>query len=86
MLSRTLLRTASAAARAPRARAASSINVNRFDDHALRAAVDDDTYAAFHAALESGAPMEKKHGNAVATAMMDWATQRGAQTFAHWFS
>ena len=86
MLSRTLLRTAATAARSSGARSASTINANRFDDHALKAAVDADTYAAFHAALDAGTPMDKKAGNAVAQAMMDWAQERGAETFAHWFS
>ena len=85
MLSSTLSRTArSAASRATRS--ASTINVNRFDDHALKAAVDADTYAAFHEALDSGNALDKKAANAVAAAMMNWAEERGAKTVAHWFS
>ena len=53
---------------------------------ALKAAVDADTYEAFHASLNDGSPLDKKAGNVVAQAMMDWAEERGASTVAHWFS
>lgn len=85
MLTRTLINNAAKAARAG-TRSASSINANRFDDHALKAAVDDDTYSAFHQSLADGVPLDKKAANKLADAMKTWAEERGATTFAHWFS
>ena len=62
------------------------LNNLRFDDHALKASVAPETYAAFHTALESGGALEKQDANAVAAGMAAWAQERGASMFAHWFS
>lgn len=64
----------------------SSIGVNRFDDHAMKASVSAETYANFHETLKSGESMEKKHANELAEKMMEWAMERGASNYAHWFS
>ena len=81
--------TSQLARRARSARAMSTMNDNinaaRFDDHALKASVDEATYQAFHAALADGAPMDKKAANAVAEGIHAWAVERGATQFAHWF-
>ena len=66
--------------------ALSSIGVNRFDDHVLKASVSEETYKHFHETLAAGTNMEKKAANEVAKAMQDWAMERGASNFAHWFS
>lgn len=64
----------------------SSIGSMRFDDHVMKASVSAETYRHFHEALENGKPMEKDAANELAKAMQDWAMDRGASNFAHWFS
>jgi glutamine synthetase type III len=63
----------------------SNLNGNRFDDHALKAAVSTEVYDSFHASVESGEACDKATSKALSQALMDWATERGATMKAHWF-
>ena len=63
----------------------SSINENRFDDHALKASVSSDVYDKFHQAVKSGEPCDKTTAKAVSKGMFAWASERGATMKAHWF-
>ena len=63
----------------------SSINENRFDDHALKANVSSDVYESFHQSVKSGEPCDKATAKAVSKGMFTWATERGATMKAHWF-
>ena len=63
----------------------SNLNGNRFDDHALKAAVSTEVYDNFHASVKSGEACDKATSKALSQALMDWATERGATMKAHWF-
>jgi len=63
----------------------SSINENRFDDHALKANVSSEVYESFHQSVKSGEPCDKATAKAVSKGMFTWATERGATMKAHWF-
>ena len=63
----------------------SSLNENRFDDHALKASVSPEIYESFHKAVKSGEPCDKATAKAVSKGMFTWATERGATMKAHWF-
>ena len=63
----------------------SSINENRFDDHALKANVSSEVYESFHQSVKSGEPCDKSTAKAVSKGMFAWATERGATMKAHWF-
>jgi glutamine synthetase len=52
----------------------------------LAAAVGPDVWATFKDARDSGAPCDKKTGNAIAQALQDFAFANGAVNYAHWFS
>lgn len=66
--------------------ALSTIGVNCFNEHVMKASVSKETYDHFHETLASGVPMEKKPANELAEAMQKWAMERGAANYAHWFS
>jgi len=59
---------------------------NSFDEHAMRKAVSKDCMTEFLACRSSGAAVSKKCANEIADAMRTWAMERGAFSFAHWFS
>tara|TARA_B110000208_G_C11577073_1_gene361067 strand:+ start:69 stop:500 length:432 start_codon:yes stop_codon:yes gene_type:complete len=63
----------------------SNINADRFDDHALKAAVSLEVYDSFHAAVKSGEACDKPTSKALSKALFTWATERGATMKAHWF-
>jgi len=65
--------------------ALANINANRFDDAALKANVDESTYAAFHASVTDGSTLPKPAAKDLANSLMKWATDRGAVNYAHWF-
>ena len=48
--------------------------------------MDQSVYEKFLECRANGTAMEKKDGNALAEGMMNWAMQRGALNYAHWFS
>ncbi len=52
-----------------------------FNDSVMKAMLADDVYEALH----SGKPMTMDIANAVASAMRDWATEKGATHYTHWF-
>jgi glutamine synthetase len=61
------------------------INTNRFDDNALKSAVDDATYSAWHTAIADGSALPKENAKALAKGISAWAIERGAVNFSHWF-
>ena len=63
----------------------SNLNGNRFDDHALKAAVSAEVYDSFHASVKNGEPCDKETSKALSVALMNWASERGATMKAHWF-
>ena len=56
-----------------------------FNDAAMRARLPDDIYAALRKTMSRGTHLELDVANVVATAMKDWALEKGATHYTHWF-
>jgi glutamine synthetase len=58
---------------------------NVFNDTVMRARLPKATYRALKKTIEEGAPLEQSVADVVANAMKDWAIERGATHYTHWF-
>ena len=56
-----------------------------FDDRAMKARLSGQVYHAMKQTMKKGQPLDPKVADAVAAAMRDWAVERGATHFTHWF-
>jgi len=56
-----------------------------FNDAAMRARLPNDIYKAVRKTISQGSHLQLDVANAVANAMKDWAVERGATHFTHWF-
>ncbi|WP_085829724.1 glutamine synthetase III [Collinsella vaginalis] len=56
-----------------------------FSDAVMRKWLPKDVYKKLAATIEEGQPLDLDVANAVAYAMKEWAIQRGATHYAHWF-
>ncbi|MBQ8995597.1 MAG: glutamine synthetase III [Oscillospiraceae bacterium] len=56
-----------------------------FDDRAMRATLPAKIYKAMRSTIEQGEPLDDTIASAVADAMRDWAVEKGATHFTHWF-
>ena len=56
-----------------------------FDDRTMKARLSGEVYRAMKQTMKKGRPLDPKVANAVASAMRDWAVERGATHFTHWF-
>jgi len=56
-----------------------------FNDAAMKARLPRDTYEALKKTIASGRHLELDVANSVANAMRDWAVEKGATHFTHWF-
>ena len=56
-----------------------------FNDKVMKARLPKETYQALKAATAEGKPLELGLANVVASAMKDWAIEKGATHFTHWF-
>ncbi|MFI3115696.1 MAG: glutamine synthetase III [Clostridia bacterium] len=56
-----------------------------FGDSAMRDKLPKDTYKALKKTILEGTSLEIEVANIVAAAMKDWATEKGATHFTHWF-
>lgn len=56
-----------------------------FNDAVMQARLPKDTYKALKKAIEQGTHLELDIANVVANAMKDWAIEKGATHFTHWF-
>ena len=56
-----------------------------FDDRAMKARLSGDVYRALKQTIKQVQPLNPAIANAVAAAMRDWAVERGATHFTHWF-
>lgn len=56
-----------------------------FDDRVMRERLPKDIYKAVHKTIENGSHLELEVANVVASAMKEWALERGATHFTHWF-
>lgn len=68
-----------------------SVNVSEvfgsmvFNDRVMRACLPKDTYIALKKTMENGTPLDRSIADIVANAMKDWAIEKGATHFTHWF-
>ena len=58
---------------------------NVFSDAVMRERLPKKVYAEIRRTIESGAEMSQATADVVANAMKDWAVEKGATHFTHWF-
>jgi glutamine synthetase len=56
-----------------------------FNDTVMKARLPKDTYEAMQTAIKAGRRLDLSVANVVANAMKDWAIEKGATHFTHWF-
>lgn len=56
-----------------------------FNDSVMREKLPKDTYKKLRQTIEAGEPLTLETANAVANAMKDWAIEKGATHYTHWF-
>ncbi|SDB30433.1 glutamine synthetase [Ruminococcaceae bacterium FB2012] len=56
-----------------------------FNDRAMKEKLPKDTYKALKKTIADGLPLDIHLANVVANAMKDWAVERGATHYTHWF-
>ena len=56
-----------------------------FNDKTMKARLPKETYKAFKAAVADGKPLDVGTAGVIANAMKDWAIEKGATHFTHWF-
>lgn len=56
-----------------------------FNDTVMKERLSKDTYTKLKSTIDSGEPMSLETANEVASAMKDWAIEKGATHFTHWF-
>jgi len=56
-----------------------------FNDSVMKEKLPKDTYKALRKTREQGKPLDLQVANVVANAMKDWAVEKGATHFTHWF-
>ena len=56
-----------------------------FNEQIMKARLPKETFKAMKKTIEEGLPLNIEIANVVANAMKDWATEKGATHFTHWF-
>ncbi len=56
-----------------------------FNDQVMKERLPKDTYKAFKKSIENDQPLDRSIADVVANAMKDWAIEKGATHFTHWF-
>jgi glutamine synthetase len=59
--------------------------VNVFSDDVMRARLPENVYKTIRQTVKKGAPLDPSVADVVATAMKEWALERGATHYTHWF-
>lgn len=62
-----------------------NFGINLFDESAMKKYMSADSYAAYKNAVDENVQIDYKTACAVADAMKNWATDRGATHYTHWF-
>ncbi len=58
---------------------------NVFDDRVMRARLSADVYASLRKTIDENVKLDEDVAEAVASEMRDWAVEKGATHFTHWF-
>ena len=56
-----------------------------FNETAMRERLPKETFKALKKTMDEGTPLDQGVANIVANAMKDWAVEKGATHFTHWF-
>lgn len=56
-----------------------------FDDRVMKARLSSKVYNSLRKTIDEGVKLDSEVANAVASAMKDWAVEKGATHFTHWF-
>ena len=56
-----------------------------FNDNVMKARLPKETYKSLKNTIQAGKPLDLSVANVVANAMKDWAIEKGATHFTHWF-
>ena len=56
-----------------------------FDDKVMRSMLSAEVYRSLRKTIDEGAPLDIGAANAVAQTMRDWAVEKGATHYTHWF-
>ena len=56
-----------------------------FDERVMKATLSDKVYKSLKRTIDRGTPLDISVANAVAAAMKDWAVEKGATHYTHWF-
>src|SRR5579883_1240274 len=59
--------------------------VNVFSDEVMRSRLPENVYRALRNTIKKGAPLDPSIADIVAATMREWAMERGATHFTHWF-
>ncbi|MCL2867017.1 MAG: glutamine synthetase III, partial [Clostridia bacterium] len=57
-----------------------------FSDRVMRERLPEDVYRRLRETVEEGTPLDSESAEVIAGAMKDWAIERGATHYTHWFS
>ena len=56
-----------------------------FNEHTMQERLPSATYKSLRKTIEEGQPLDREVANVVAHAMKEWAIEKGATHFTHWF-
>ena len=59
--------------------------VNVFNDEVMKSRLSEATYKTLKKTMESSEPLDTSLAEDVAKAMMEWAIEKGATHYTHWF-
>jgi glutamine synthetase len=62
-----------------------TFGANVFSDRIMRERLPKETYKALRQTIDRGAPLKPEVATVVANAMKDWAIEKGATHYTHWF-
>ncbi len=62
-----------------------TFGINVFNDFVMKERLPRETYKALHKTIDDGRRLDPQVASVVANAMKDWALERGATHYTHWF-
>ena len=62
-----------------------NFGINVFNDSVMRQRLPKETYKTLHNTIDEGRRLDPQVASVVANAMKDWALERGATHYTHWF-
>ena len=56
-----------------------------FNENAMKERLPKEIYKSLKRTIEQGKPLDPEMANVIANAMKDWAIEKGATHYTHWF-